>query len=146
MNIARHLLNFIMISLQKVDQGKATLSQLHHDLGTILRHIMTEQAGADARMILHGLEPMIPRKEFDLLREILQGHNKGKDLNFFTGKPTPVNPILKNGLFHTPQTFEDLRDYTLRHSEGERAAAITCSEMAINLCHKLVEEEIERTS
>ena len=129
-----------MIGLQKIDQGKATLSQLHHDLGVIVRYISTEQAGEDPRMILHGFQPMIPCKEFDLLRETLQGHNKGKDLDFFTGKPVPSNPLLPNNLFATPESFEGLQEYCLRHNGSERSAALTCSNMAINLCHKAVEE------
>lgn len=144
MNISRHLINFLMISLQKIDQGKATLSQLHHDLGVIVRYISTEQAGEDPAMILHGFRPMIPCKEFDLLREALtcriQGNNKGKDLDFFTGKPVPSNPLLPNNLFATPESFEGLQEYCLRHNGSERRAALTCSNMAINLCHRAVQE------
>lgn len=65
---------------------------------------------------------------------------KGVDLDFFTGKPVPSNPLLVNKLFATPESFQTLEDYCLRHNGSERSAAITCSNMAINLCHKAVEE------
>ena len=69
---------------------------------------------------------------------------KGTDLNFFTGKPVPSNPLLVNKLFATPESFQTLEDYCLRHNGSERSAAITCSNMAINLCHKSVEEMLSR--
>jgi hypothetical protein len=146
-----HLINFAIVALQRIEAGKGTNSQLHHDLQVAGRAVSMKNT-AELQNLLDCFCPMIHNRHWDMFVESIflakpcSTDLEARDLNFFTGKPTPVNPILKNGLFHTPQTFEDLRDYTLRHSEGERAAAITCSEMAINLCHKLVEEEIERTS
>ena len=53
------------------------------------------------------------------------------------------NPLLKNGMFATPESFRALQDYTLRFSDSERSAAITSAEMAINLCHKTIQNHLE---
>ena len=78
---------------------------------------------------------------------ILRGKRQARKLNpsateldFCTGKPVPSNPLLPNNLFATPESFQALEEYCLRHNGSERSAALACSNMAINLCHKAVDE------
>ena len=52
------------------------------------------------------------------------------------------NPIPKTGLFATPESAEQLMEYCQRYTGSERLVAITCATMALNLAHKLVEEQI----
>jgi hypothetical protein len=55
---------------------------------------------------------------------------------------TVTNPIPKTGLFATPENFEQLMQYCERFSGQERVIAITVATMALNLAHKVVEDEI----
>lgn len=52
------------------------------------------------------------------------------------------NPIPKTGLFATPESFEQLMEYCQRFTGNERMIAITVATMALNLAHKVVEDEI----
>jgi len=60
-------------------------------------------------------------------------------ITILRGKPVS-NPLLPNNLFATPESFQALEEYCLRHNGSERSAALACSNMAINLCHKAVEK------
>jgi len=55
---------------------------------------------------------------------------------------TVTNPIPKTGLFATPENFEQLMQYCERFSGQERVIAITVATMALNLAHKVVEDNI----
>lgn len=52
------------------------------------------------------------------------------------------NPIPKSNLFDTPTTAEDLIEWCMLHSGGERTAAVTAAMMALNLANFLVDKEI----
>jgi hypothetical protein len=52
------------------------------------------------------------------------------------------NPIPKTGLFATPESFDQLMEYCQRFSGQERIIAITVATMALNLAHKVVEDNI----
>jgi len=52
------------------------------------------------------------------------------------------NPIPKTGLFATPESLDQLMEYCQRFTGQERIIAITVATMALNLSHKLVEDEI----
>jgi len=52
------------------------------------------------------------------------------------------NPIPKTGLFATPDSLDQLMEYCQRFNGQERIIAITVATMALNLSHKLVEDEI----
>jgi len=52
------------------------------------------------------------------------------------------NPIPKTGLFATPDSLDQLMEYCQRFTGQERIIAITVATMALNLSHKLVEDEI----
>ena len=52
------------------------------------------------------------------------------------------NPIPKTGLFATPESLDQLMEYCQRFTGRERIIAITVATMALNLSHKLVEEQI----
>jgi hypothetical protein len=52
------------------------------------------------------------------------------------------NPIPKTGLFATPESLDQLMEYCQRFTGQERIIAITVATMALNLSHKLVEEQI----
>jgi hypothetical protein len=54
------------------------------------------------------------------------------------------NPLSNNGLFATPEDMKALMQYCERCFSGnERVIAITCAAMALNLAHKLVQQQIE---
>ena len=55
---------------------------------------------------------------------------------------TVKNPIPKTGLFATPESLDQLMEYCQRFTGQERIIAITVATMALNLSHKLVEDEI----
>ncbi len=55
-----------------------------------------------------------------------------------------TNPITHNGLFDTPTSTDDLFEWCLRHTGGERVAALTAAAMALNLAHYLVDKEITK--
>ena len=52
------------------------------------------------------------------------------------------NPLFKSSLFATPESFEDLQNMIEQYSGQEKSFAYTISMLTINLCHKLVEKEI----
>jgi hypothetical protein len=52
------------------------------------------------------------------------------------------NPIPKTGLFATPDSLDQLMEYCQRFTGQERIIAITVATMALNLSHKLVEDNI----
>jgi len=52
------------------------------------------------------------------------------------------NPIPQTGLFATPDSLDQLMEYCQRFTGQERIIAITVATMALNLSHKLVEDEI----
>jgi hypothetical protein len=55
---------------------------------------------------------------------------------------TATNPIPYNGLFATPESPEAFAEYLQSMSAKERATAFLVAQMAFNLAHKLVEDEI----
>ena len=55
-----------------------------------------------------------------------------------------INPIPHSTLFDTPTSFHDLHDWCVRHSGSERIVALVAANMAINLCHKIVNDQIEK--
>jgi hypothetical protein len=52
-----------------------------------------------------------------------------------------TNPIPHSSMFATPDSLDDLMTYIENYSGNERAVAMVCSMMALNLAHKLVEQE-----
>ena len=52
------------------------------------------------------------------------------------------NPLFKSSLFATPESFEDLQNSIEQYSGQEKSFAYTISMLTINLCHKLVEQEM----
>jgi len=54
-----------------------------------------------------------------------------------------TNPIPKNNLFATPQSAEQFAEYLMNFTGSERTVAFTAAQMALNLAHKLVEQEIK---
>ena len=55
---------------------------------------------------------------------------------------TVTNPIPKSGLFATPESLDAFLAYLQSFSAQERALAFAVAQMAFNLSHKLVEDEI----
>lgn len=53
------------------------------------------------------------------------------------------NPIPRNGLFATPESAEAFAEYLMQFSGAERTVAFTVAQMAFNLAHQLVQNEIE---
>jgi hypothetical protein len=53
------------------------------------------------------------------------------------------NPIAPIPLFHTPDDMDALISYCECFSGAEKIVAITCAAMALNLAHKLVQQQIE---
>ncbi len=53
------------------------------------------------------------------------------------------NPIGLNNMFATPKDMETLEKYCERFTGGERVAAFIAAGMALNLAHKMVQEQIE---
>jgi len=82
------------------------------------------------------------KRDLDHCVAKLTGHEKQRQARLLGWAGKQGNPLLKNGNFATPESFVSLRDYCLRHNGSERAAAITCAEMAINLCYDVVEKQI----
>ncbi len=54
------------------------------------------------------------------------------------------NPIGHNGMFATPEDMEALMQYCERFNGGERVAAFVAAGMALNLAHKMVQDEINK--
>jgi hypothetical protein len=52
------------------------------------------------------------------------------------------NPIPKNNLFATPKSPEAFVNYIEGLSGSEKALAFTIAQMAFNLAHDIIEEEI----
>lgn len=69
----------------------------------------------------------------------------GRELNFFTGKPVPQNPIAKAGMFGEPESPEALQAWIASLNGSEGLVAMTAVGMAQNLFSKLVDEELEAT-
>jgi hypothetical protein len=52
------------------------------------------------------------------------------------------NPIPHSGFFATPESAEAFAEYLQSFTGSERTLAFTVAQMAFNLAHKLVEDEI----
>ena len=96
-----HLINFAIVALQRIEAGKGTNSQLHHYLQVAGRAVSMKNT-AELQNLLDCFCPMIHNRHWDMFVESIflakpcSTDLEARDLNFFTGKPTPVNPILKN--------------------------------------------------
>jgi len=55
---------------------------------------------------------------------------------------TVQNPIPRNGLFATPESPEAFAEYLQSFGPKERATAFLVAQMAFNLAHQLVEDNI----
>ena len=51
------------------------------------------------------------------------------------------NPIPYTGFFATPDSYTDLIEYLEQFNGSERAVAMTAACMALNLAHRLVEQQ-----
>ncbi len=56
------------------------------------------------------------------------------------------NPIGLNAMFATPKDMDALMDYCERFTGQERVIAFVSACMALNLAHKMVQEQIEGES
>jgi len=52
------------------------------------------------------------------------------------------NPLFSSSLFATPESFEDLQNYIELYSGSEKTVGYTISMLTLNLCHKMVQEEL----
>lgn len=52
------------------------------------------------------------------------------------------NPIPRNGLFATPESPDAFVEYIESMTGPEKALAYTVAQMAFNLAHKIVEDEL----
>ncbi len=53
------------------------------------------------------------------------------------------NPLFKSSLFVTPESFEELQNMIEQYSNSsEKSLAYQVSMFTMNLCHKIVEDEI----
>jgi len=134
-------MNRVAVDLVGKD-SKQACARYSHDWNALCNALIDGKAD---RLI--GFVPMIQCPEFDDVAKAIIALDtdpdpKGQELQFFGGQPVVKNPIDPNHLFATPESFETLLDYCLRHNGGERSAALTCMSMAINLCHRLVETAI----
>lgn len=57
-----------------------------------------------------------------------------------------TNPIPQCNLFATPDSLNELLDWCLAHNGAEKIIALTAANMALNIAHKLVNEQLEETS
>ena len=148
-----HLINFVIVALQRIEQGQGTIGQLHHDLQVAGRAVSMKNT-AELQNLLDCFCPMIHNRHWDLFVEFLLPKSpkevaespEARDLNFFTGKPVPQNPIGKAGQFGEPESPEALKDWIAMLNGSERITAMTAVGMAQNLFSKLVDEELEKTS
>jgi hypothetical protein len=53
------------------------------------------------------------------------------------------NPLFSSSLFVTPDSFEDLQNMIESYSPSEKSLAYQVSMFTMNLCHKLVQEQID---
>jgi hypothetical protein len=54
------------------------------------------------------------------------------------------NPLFKSSLVVTPESFEELQNMIEQYSNSsEKCLAYQVSMFTINLCHKLVEQELQ---
>jgi len=57
------------------------------------------------------------------------------------------NPLFKSSLFVTPESFEELQNMIEQYSNSsEKSLAYQVSMFTMNLCHKLVEQELKNES
>tara|TARA_Y100000310_G_C20638834_1_gene792727 strand:- start:679 stop:1167 length:489 start_codon:yes stop_codon:yes gene_type:complete len=133
----QHLVNFVLIATQRINNGKATEGQLHHDMNAISAFLTGNKA------VLVGFVPMIQSIHWDKLIEALTSNPdpdpKGQELHFFGGQPVAQNPIDPNHLFATPESLDNLLSYALRFNGSERQIALTMMTMSLNLAHRLFE-------
>ena len=54
-----------------------------------------------------------------------------------------TNPIPKNSFFATPVNMQALEDQIMQFTGQERMIAMVAAMMALNLAHKLVDEQLE---
>lgn len=57
-----------------------------------------------------------------------------------------TNPIPQCNMFATPETLNDLLEWCLAHKGTEKVIALTAANMALNIAHKLINEQLEETS
>lgn len=56
------------------------------------------------------------------------------------------NPLFKSSLFTTPESFDELHKMIDNYSNSsEKSLAFQVSMFTINLCHKLVQQEIDKS-
>lgn len=148
-----HLINFAIVALQRIEAGKGTIGQLHHDLQIAGRAVSMKNT-AELQNLLDCFCPMIHNHHWDLFVEFMlpkspkevAESSEARELNFFTGKPIPQNPIAKAGMFAEPESAEALQGWIAGLNGSEQIVAMTAAGMAQNLFHKVVEEELEKTS
>ena len=147
-----HLINFAIVALQRIEAGKGSIGQLHHDLITAGRAVGAK-TDAEIRTYLVGFVPMLHNTHWDSFRDFMvkpmspkEVSESGRELNFFTGKPVPQNPIAKAGtMFGDPESPEALQAWIESLNASEGIVAMTAVGMAQNLFSKLVDEELEAT-
>ena len=144
-----HLINFAIVALQRIEAGKGSIGQLHHDLITAGRAVGAK-TDAELRSYLVGFVPMLHNTHWDSFRDFMvkpmspkEVSKSARDLNFFTGKPVPQNPIAKAGMFAEPESAEALQGWIASLNGSEGLVAMTAVGMAQNLFSKLVDEELE---
>lgn len=55
------------------------------------------------------------------------------------------NPLFKSSLFATPESFEELQEMIENYSNSaEKSLAYQVAMFTMNLCHSLVEKELEK--
>lgn len=69
----------------------------------------------------------IPREKISLKRNVMK------------------NPLFKSSLFATPESFEELQEMIENYSNSsEKSLAYQVAMFTMNLCHSLVEKELEK--
>jgi hypothetical protein len=58
----------------------------------------------------------------------------------------PKNPIVKSGMFATPDNFRDLENYCMQLSQPERSVAITVLGMTMNWASGVVDKVLNDVS
>jgi len=53
------------------------------------------------------------------------------------------NPLFSSSMFATPDSFEDLQSMIEAYSGSEKSLAYLISMLTMNLCHKLIQDQID---
>jgi hypothetical protein len=155
--VTRLLLAWFDKILDEVGTHNAITTQAHHDLNTIMLAVLEFNIHGTSN-ILEEFLPMIQCTEFNELKDAIRGLKEadsvcgeGRELDFFTGKEVPTNPLNKMPNIlpvptATPGGSENLSNWLSSLNGSESLVGLTAAQMTLNLCRKIVDQAMGKAS